>query len=155
MSAFAAGPEKRAVYRTENGGLVMTVSIPTGDFIWNKDDIVIEITNTSTENFVYGEVDVMGGFRLTLVDDRNEKVKLTETGEECFRALPRRTRFVTRNLLPGASFEAKFNLSQFFKVPKAGDYRLSVVWLQTPVAGYEKYCLKLEVTNIPISIPRI
>lgn len=149
---FAAGGVEWLDFKRELDGLVLRASLRDADVAWKDMVVRLEVANSSAKNIKYVVANQISGFRLSLANQKNEDVPLTELGKALMRDCVDFGRRVREELLPGRQLKDQIKLSDFFMLTKPDVYKLSVGWDQFPNPAAQ--CIRIEIREIRFKASR-
>ena len=153
---FAAGDVKWSEFKAENREVTLKVSTPSADFAWTDMVVLCEIRNASRKTIFSYWIYEVGGLRFSLANEKGEEVPLTERGKLVLSDLTGEIRkYAGQELPPGAKLKYELKLCDYFLPPKAGTYKLSVVWNSDPADSNQSGNIRVELKDIAFKVTKV
>ena len=124
-------------FKAEKDGVILTASIPKGDWVLDELIMLLKITNVSAKTLVYGGMRPLDlpSFDICIMNQINERVPLTLRGALLWHyQLPPKKQphiigsWVEEELRPKEELHFRAKFSDYFLITQPGVYRLSIRW---------------------------
>ncbi len=138
-------------FKERKNDIELKVEIPRKAIAGTEIKIRLLMTNKGKEVVTYGESTELRGFDIKLVDNDYSPVSTTKYWD-AIGGNSANSRYVIRELAPGATKIVDFNISRVFDVTVAGDYFLTVSRMFN-VLTKNKFSIEVSKAKVVINEP--